>query len=119
MRKIVSFLITLALGALAVSFAVSNRQPVEIGLWPLPFSVETGLFLAIFLAFLAGFVAGGAIMWVSDGRVRAQARKRGRAMRAMESKIVALEKRDATRDAKADTDGLPAPDGAPPTRLAG
>ena len=53
--------------ALVISmFAVSNRGPVALALWPMPETLEVPVYLVVLLSLLAGFVlgAGAAIMSV-------------------------------------------------------
>jgi uncharacterized integral membrane protein len=52
--------------ALLISwFAVSNRGPVTLELWPLPNSVEVPVYLAILAALGVGFVLGATAAIVS------------------------------------------------------
>lgn len=53
------------LALLTVLFAVDNRQPVTVGLWPLPWSVDMPLSLAVLGALAVGLVAGIAAGWAS------------------------------------------------------
>lgn len=85
--SIIAFLITI----LVVLFALSNRQTVDLAVWPLPYSAATPVYLALALAFLAGFLVGAAAMWLSDGRVRSKARQRGREVKTLERKMSGLE----------------------------
>ena len=79
MKKIFAFLINwgilIPIAAVVVSFALSNRQPVSIDLWPLNMSVEQPLYLIVLLAVLAGFLIVLVIMWISAGRARMRARR--------------------------------------------
>ena len=56
----VLFVIFVLLGVLV---AVSNRQPVELGLWPLPQVVVTPLYLVIVAVLLIGILAGLGLGW--------------------------------------------------------
>jgi lipopolysaccharide assembly protein A len=68
--------IVVAAAALSL-FAVSNREPVSLGFWPLPFLVDVPLYLTVFLALLCGFVVG-AIAARVRGRVRRRELRRCR-----------------------------------------
>lgn len=70
-----TWLLTLPLTLIVVSFAVSNLVGVEIGLWPLPWRLEVPAFLLVLGAFLFGFVCGGAVMWWSGRRQRRAVRQ--------------------------------------------
>jgi uncharacterized integral membrane protein len=65
----------------AIAFSVANRHLVPFVLDPLAgpgsaASVEAPLFLYFFAALIAGFLLGGFVTWVSQGRWRRAARQR-------------------------------------------
>ena len=75
----VLFVIFVLLGVLV---AVSNRQPVELGLWPLPQVVVAPLYLVIVAVLLIGILAGLALGWWAGRHHRRRARAhRGEAAR--------------------------------------
>ncbi len=43
---------------LLISFVISNKETVNITLWPFSFNIEVLLFLLILVVFLAGFICG-------------------------------------------------------------
>ena len=53
----------LILAAIVVTFALSNRQIVQIGLWPLIEGLELPLYLAVLLPLLIGMLLG----WLGAG----------------------------------------------------
>lgn len=61
-----------------VVFALSNRQPVQLGLWPTDVSVSVPLALAILAPVAVAFLLGAAVMWFS---AVGQRRRAGRAER--------------------------------------
>jgi uncharacterized integral membrane protein len=67
----VLFVIFVLLGVLV---AVSNRQPVELGLWPLPQVVVTPLYLVIVAVLLIGILAGLGLGWWAGRHHRRRAR---------------------------------------------
>jgi lipopolysaccharide assembly protein A len=70
------FWIVMALVALIlVLFAVSNRETVSIGLWPLPATLELPLYLVVLGALIFGFVVGELAGWVGSWRWRREARR--------------------------------------------
>jgi uncharacterized integral membrane protein len=71
--RLLSWIILLPVALAAVSFSVVNREPVSLDLWPLPYTVETPVFLIILLSLIAGFVWGGMVAWVSAMRGRRRA----------------------------------------------
>src|SRR5665213_2419625 len=61
-----------------VLLAVSNRQPVQLGLWPLPQVVVTPLYLVIVAVLLLGILAGLGLGWWAGRHHRRRARDHGR-----------------------------------------
>jgi putative membrane protein len=57
---------------------VSNRGPVDLALWPLPFEITVPLYVAVLTTLVLGFLAGGLVAWGADRRYRVAARVRGR-----------------------------------------
>ena len=73
-----------------ISFAVSNRQGVTVGLWPVPFTLEAPLFAVALIAVVGGMVAGALIAWTSGHKARARARANGRRADAAERELSTL-----------------------------
>ncbi|HOP18549.1 MAG TPA: LapA family protein [Parvularculaceae bacterium] len=88
MKKIVSRLIWIPVGALAVLFFFANRRPVAISLDPISMdhpaiatpALPLWFWLAIFL--LIGFFAGAAGMWASGRPARRKARAEIKALKS-------------------------------------
>ena len=74
---------------LLIPFALSNREHVSLGLWPLPFLVDLPLYLLVVLLLLAGFVIGAAATWIAGRRTRRELRRRRRRVEALERELVA------------------------------
>ena len=83
MRFILRLIGLLAIVALAV-FAVSNRAPMTIDLWPFP-AVVLPTYLAILGALLIGYLSGGAASWATAGKWRRRAREATRRAKALEA----------------------------------
>lgn len=64
--KLISFCVTFPVTLIVVLFAVSNRNPVAMELWPLPGALDAPLYLIFLVAVAAGFVLGGAIAWSGE-----------------------------------------------------
>jgi uncharacterized integral membrane protein len=60
---------------LGVLVAVSNRARVELGLWPLPQTVVTPLYLVIVAVLLIGILAGLLLGWWAGRHHRRRARE--------------------------------------------
>jgi len=68
--------IVLALAALVlILFAVSNRETVSVGLWPLPVLAELPLYLVVLGTLILGFVVGQLVAWIGGWRWRREARR--------------------------------------------
>ncbi len=91
--KLVYWSIAAPLTLVAVLFAISNRDIVELGLWPLPDRIAVPLYLVALGALAAGFLAGGAVAWFGAGRARRRARAAERRAAAQKREIEALERR--------------------------
>ncbi len=74
------FLILLPFLVLLIAFALSNPQPVPLGLWPTDFTVEVPVSLAILAASGLFFFLGALFVWF--GAVAARSRHRRAERRA-------------------------------------
>lgn len=88
--RYLSWIVTVPLGAVVISFAVSNREPAVLTLWPLPFELEMPVFLPVLVALVGGLVVGGAISWMTGGRHRRLARRQDSRLRAMTAELETL-----------------------------
>ena len=74
--KHLRWIITLPLALILIVFAVSNRNQVDVSLWPLDFIVRWPLFVFVYVGVLAGFLAGAAVAWASAAQRHRRARRR-------------------------------------------
>src|SRR5579862_777170 len=97
------FWIVLAVVALAlILFAISNRQTVSVGLWPLPALVDLPLYLVLLGTLLVGFVVGELTAWIRGWRWRREARRSRERIATLEREVEA-----ARRPAPAPLAALP------------
>jgi uncharacterized integral membrane protein len=82
-------LLLLLLATVLIDFAVTNRQPVSLGLWPLPDIVEVPLYLVVLGGLALGFVVGEFAAWVGARRWRQEARQGRRRIAALEGELAA------------------------------
>src|ERR1700687_1280797 len=68
--KLVFWSVVALVAAVLALFAMSNREAVALGLWPLPFELDLPLYLAILAALLIGFMAGGLVAPCAAARLR-------------------------------------------------
>ena len=87
---------------LLVLFALTNRAPVTLGLWPTGLQLEAPLSLVVLLAAAVAFFAGALTVWVNELGQRRRARRAEAAVRKLEEEVQSLRAR------------LAPPTGAPP-----
>jgi uncharacterized integral membrane protein len=85
----VHWLVTAPAAVAAAVFAVSNREPVAVALWPLPAELDAPLYLVVLLALAAGFLFGELVAWINASRTRRLARERMRRIAALERELAA------------------------------
>ena len=78
---------------LLVLFALSNPQPVKIGLWPTDVTVDIPLSITVLLAMAAAFVIGALLLWFSVVATRVRARKAESKVRMLEAQVTELKAR--------------------------
>jgi len=74
----------------AVVFAVANRTPAALEIWPFGVSLEAPLFLVVLGAAFVGFVAGALVAWLSAGRARRRARAAERRVAELRREVARL-----------------------------
>ncbi|NKB55774.1 MAG: DUF1049 domain-containing protein [Alphaproteobacteria bacterium] len=72
--KLLYWVFAAALIVVAVLFALSNRQTVEFGFWPLPYVAEVSVYAFGLGAFAIGFLCGGFFVWLRAITVRGRAK---------------------------------------------
>ena len=87
----VYWLATLLAAVLLIPFALSNREHVSLGLWPLPFLVDLPLYFLVLLLLLAGFIIGAIATWIAGRHIRRELRRRRRRVEALERELVAAQ----------------------------
>jgi lipopolysaccharide assembly protein A len=82
--------VVLAVAALLlILFAVSNRQTVSVGLWPLPDFAQLPLYLVVLGTLLIGFLAGQLVAWLGSLRWRREARRSRQRIATLERELEA------------------------------
>jgi uncharacterized integral membrane protein len=102
--KILSRVLFLLFLVIGVLIAVSNTQPVELALWPIPHSIVLPLYLLVVALLLLGVLTGLALGWWASRSHRRLARMR-------KAEVVRLEREVATL--RADLDVARPPPAAP------
>lgn len=94
LRGFARWVVGIPLLVLMVSFALSNREPVPLGLFPLghlPFEIPASV--AILGALAVGFFLGGLRLWFTALHHRRAARRAEEAVRLLEAKHQELRSR--------------------------
>jgi uncharacterized integral membrane protein len=97
------FLLFVLVGVLV---AVSNRQPVELALWPLPHLVVMPLYLLVLCMLLLGVLAGLGMGWWAGRHHRRRAREASGEAARLDREVQRLREAAATPAAPS---GSPAP----------
>ena len=106
MRFFNSFVAALV-ALIVVLFAVSNRQPIVIEIWPFPFRIEAGLYAVILVAILFGFAAGAIAAWMGGAEKRSALRAARKRTRELEQSVARLRDDVAVARAKTDLSATP------------
>lgn len=94
MRRI-SLIVTLPLTLVILVFAVANRAPVTLSLWPFPWQAEFPGYLVILGSLLVGFAAGTLVAWASGARRRRAQRRDAAEARRLAQELAELKRRHA------------------------
>jgi uncharacterized integral membrane protein len=73
--KVLSWLVGLPLAVIVLLFALSNRQVVAVGLWPLADGIDLPVYLIVLLPLLIGFLAGTLVAGLKGLKHRRIARR--------------------------------------------
>ena len=85
---------------LLVLFALSNPQPVHLGIWPTDYGADLPLSIALLMAGAVAFLLGAVLMWFSLVGARLRARRSEQQVRILEQQVANLQARMAEAEAK-------------------
>lgn len=91
--RIVYRAVFLIVAIFLILFAVSNRESVSVGLWPLPFLVDVPLYLVCFLSLVIGALIGSGATWIARAGNRRELRARRRRIEALERELTTTQSR--------------------------
>lgn len=89
--RTIAWIVTLPLGVIAVLFAISNRTPAVLTLWPIPVDLQAPLYVIVLVPLAIGLFAGGFIVWVGAALARARARRLEHRLAAVEATLKATQ----------------------------
>jgi uncharacterized integral membrane protein len=78
---------------LLVAFALSNQQPVTLGLWPADVTWQCPLSIAVLVPAGVSFFLGALLLWFSAMAARRRAHRAEYAMRLLEAQVKELKAR--------------------------
>lgn len=87
--RLLTWIVGFVVAVTAILFAVSNRVPVSITIWPFPFALDVGLFVIVLASVFAGFVVGALVTWVAQGKHRRKVRRQRSEIRSLEADLAA------------------------------
>jgi uncharacterized integral membrane protein len=93
----------LVIAIVLILFAVSNRETVSVGFWPLPFLADVPLYLLCFLSLMIGALIGAAVAWRAGQSNRRQLRSLRRRIDALERELKATQSQIEDHPAPAKT----------------
>ena len=85
--RLIGWLLALPVSLLAAVFAVANRHDLRLQLWPLPWSLDLPVYLAVLVPLVLGMVRGGLAVWLAGHRTRAAARHHRRRAESLERQL--------------------------------
>lgn len=100
MKVLFRIFVGLPIFVLAVAFALSSRDTVALGLWPLAYVLELPAYAAILGAAFFGFLCGAAWTWIAGGKWRRRARAHARRLQPLERENEDLRKRLAAAEGR-------------------
>jgi hypothetical protein len=88
--KILSRALFLLFVLIGVLIAVSNSQPVQLALWPLPHEIVMPVYLLVVVVLLLGVLAGLGLGWWAGRHHRRRARAAGGEVARLEREVERL-----------------------------
>ena len=99
--KNLSWIFLFPLAVALIVFAVSNREVVQLDLWPFPVTLHIPLFIMLFATLVIGVIWGGVATWFSGGSARRVGRIKAREARQAEAEIKRLKEQISKLEADA------------------
>ncbi len=82
--KLIGFVFSLPIILAAISFAISNVDPIALRLWPFETEVSLPVALAVFIVLVFGFLIGAIAAFIGAGGLRRRLRNAEYRLRQME-----------------------------------
>lgn len=91
--KFLSGLIAVPVAIVIVVFAIANRQPVRVDLWPLAAPTDLPLSVVLMAAAVGGFLFGALVHWAISAKLRWRLHQATRRAEDAERELAALRSR--------------------------
>jgi uncharacterized integral membrane protein len=91
----IRILISIPLLIVLIAFALSNQQPVRLGLWPTDILLDVPLSVAVLVAAGIFFVLGAFMIWTGAVASRTRARRAERTVRELRAQVATLREQQA------------------------
>lgn len=85
---------------LMVLFALSNPQPVHLGIWPTDFGIDLPLSISLLLFAAIGLLVGALMVWIGKIGAHLKVRRTQQSVRMLEAQVADLKQRLADAEAK-------------------
>lgn len=86
-KRVFKIFLVVAVTAICLSFSITNREMVAVGLFPLPYSAEMPLFLLALLCFAFGSIVAGILMSYRIHRVKSMFRAEQKHVAALKNEL--------------------------------
>ncbi len=106
--KYISWIISLLLAIVVVTFAINNLGNITVDLWPLGMVAKWPAYLVVLLSVLFGFLYGAAVTWLSGHATRQEARRQRAEARRLARELESFRKSSETRSTGPAVPQLPA-----------
>lgn len=87
---VIRLIVAIPLLLIGVLFALSNREPVKLGLWPTDYAIQVPVSIAILVAMAVAFFFGGIVLWINVLGARGRARSAERARERLQAEVATL-----------------------------
>ena len=111
MRQLLGIIVFVPLAIIIGIFAVENRAPLALEVWPLPGRQEMWASVWILGLLAIGIIIGLVIGWIAGGSARRRARRAERLTRTLERQLLDRDAETAPQNVPAGS--LPPPSGRP------
>jgi uncharacterized integral membrane protein len=81
----------IVIAVVAGLFAVSNRQTVSLGFWPVPFVADAPLYVIVLVSLLFGVLIGALAVWIRGRHRRRELRECRRQNAALSRELAATQ----------------------------